>query len=330
MADWEFATGDAMTRKAWGKQFWIEARTESYFYENGLVSKDATNAIIVELPDLNKEQGDKITYGEVRELSGGGILNDADAEGSEEVPDVYDDDVTLLMVRNAVRTKGKMSGKRPSDNGLRKWAITLLRRWMGGDIDQRLFTALGTSSTKAIYGGDATSTATIEAGDYMTLYMISKGKTYAKKASPKLVGPKYRGQQTNGIVCISPDQAHDLTEYDASWNQNQMEARLRGKNNPVFTGALGMKNMCPIHEHERIPLATTWGSGSNLNGASAFHLFVGAGVIAYGIERIWNEKTFDYGNKVGFCIGAMFGISKTVMNSVDHGLLEYRTYRSNN
>lgn len=330
MADWEYATGDNVTRKAWAKKFWVEARTVSYFYENGLVGRDETQAIIVELPELKKEQGDRITYGQLRELSGGGVLNDADMEGQEEAPVTYDDNVTLQMKRNAVRTKGRLSDQRPADNRLRQHAMMLLRRWMADTIDQDLFDALNDNSTKAIYGGDATSTATIESGDYFTLALIAKTVAYAKKATPKIIGPTFRGKKTNGIVVISNDQSYDLTERDAAWNQSRMDAALRGNDNPIFTGALGMHKSVPIHEHERVPVSTIWGSTSNLNGASALFMGVGSGVIAYAQERIWNEKTFDYSNKTGFCVGSIFGVSKSVFNSADNALVEIRTFRSNN
>lgn len=330
MADWEFATGDALTRKAWSKNFWIEAKTVSYFYENGLIGRDETQAIIVELPDLRNEQGDVITYGQLRELSGAGITADNDMEGNEEEPVPYDDNVTLQQKRNAVRLKGRLSGQRPADNKLRAHAMMLLKRWMADIIDKDIFAALNTASTKAIYGGDATTTATIEAGDYFTLALIAKAVAYAKKATPKIIGPSFQGKKTNGIVVISNDQSYDLTERDAAWNQSRMDASLRGNDNPIFTGALGMHKSVPIHEHERVPLATTWGAGVNLNGASALFMGVGSGVIAYSMERIWNEKTFDYANKTGFCIGSIYGVSKSVFNAADNALVEIRTYRSNN
>jgi len=330
MADWEYATGDALTRKAWSKKFWIEARTESYFYENGLVGRDETQAIIVELPDLRKEQGDVIYYGQLRELSGAGVSGDSDMEGNEEVPTTYDDSVTLNQKRNAVRLKGKLSGQRPADARLRNHAMTLLKRWMAGTIDQDLFDALSDSSTKAIYGGDATTTATIEAGDYFTLALIAKAVAYSIKATPKIIGPSFKGKKTNGIVVISPDQSYDLTERDAAWNQSRMDAALRGNDNPIFTGALGMHKSVPIQEHERVPISTTWGATTNLNGASALFMGVGSGVIAYAIEKIYNEKTFDYANKTGFCMGSIYGVSKSVFNAADNAVVEIRTYRSNN
>jgi N4-gp56 family major capsid protein len=330
MADWTFTTGDALTRKAWHKKWSIEAKTESYFYENGLVSKDKGNAVILELTDLNKEQGDVITYGQIRNLSGAGVTGSNTMEGNEEAPVTYDDDVTLQQIRNAIRTEGELEMMRPSDDGYRQWAVTLLKRWQGDTMDQAMFTALGTSSTKAIYGGDATSTATIESGDYITLYLISKYATYAGKATPKIVGPTYKGMRTKGICCMGLDQSHDLTERDAAWSDSRMSALMRGLDNPVFTGALGMHKKVPLHEHVRAPIATTWGSVGTTNGATAFVMGVGAGVIAYGKKRIWNEKTFDYGNKVGFCVGHIMGQSKSVFNSADNAFVEIRTYRSNN
>lgn len=330
MADWAFATGDNLTRKAWVKKWWIEAKTESYFFANGLVGRDETQAIIVELPDLNNEQGDQITYGQIRELSGAGVSNDATMEGNEEAPLTYDDNVTLTQVRNAIVDEGRESSQRPNDKALRMWANKLLKRWMAERIDQDLFTALGSSLTKSIYGGDATSTATIESGDYFTLALISKAVAYAKKAAPLIIGPSFKGKKTNGIVVISPDQSFDLTERDAAFSQSRMDAALRGMDNPIFTGALGMHKSVPIHEHPRAATATNWGSGATLNGATALFMGVGSGVIAYAKKKIWNEKTFDYMNQTGFCIGSLFGVSKSVFNSADNAVVGIQTFRTNN
>ena len=330
MAEWSFATGDNLTRKAWAKNWWIEAKKASYFYGQGLVGRDYTQAIIVELPDLEAEQGDNITYGQIRELSGAGILADGDMEGNEEAPTTYDDDVTLNQKRNAIRSEGKLSGQRPSDKRLRMWALELLKRWKAELLDQDLFDALGNSLTKAIYGGDATTTGSIESGDYFTLALIAKAVAYAKKATPKIIGPTFGGKKTNGLVVISPDQSYDLTERDAAWNQSRMQAELRGKTNPIFMDALGMHKGVPIHEHPRVAVSTTWGTATNLAGATALFMGVGSGVIAYAERRIWNEKTFDYANKVGFCIGAIYGTSKSVFNAADNAVVGIRTFRSNN
>lgn len=328
MSDWTFTTSDALTAQTWAKKWWIEAKTDSYFYGHGFIGKGVDN-IIVEFPELEQSQGYQHTYGQVRELDGAGISGDSTMEGQEEVPDVYDDAITLNQKRNAVRSAGKLSEQYPSDKAVRSWAEELLKRWMAALIDQDLFDALGTSSTKAIYGGDATLTTDIEAGDCFTTALISKAVAYAKKATPMIVGKTINGSKK--YVCvISPDQAFDLRTRDAAWSQAQREAKAAGDNNPIFTDALGQWNNCVIHEHQRVSTSAVWGTGANLAGAAALFMGIQAGAIAYAKKKIWTEKSFDYGNKVGFCIGAIYGVSKSVFNSADNALVEIRTYRSNN
>ncbi len=289
--DWSFATGNALTRKAYAKKWWMESKKESYFYENGFVGASTEN-IIVEFADLEKDQGDVLYLGEILNLDeGGGVANDSPMEGFEVAPDTYDNSITLAQIRNAIRTGGRESDIRPSDNGIREYAKELLRRWMAAKLDQDLFTALGTSCTKGIYGGDATATTDIEAGDYMTLSLISKCVAYAAKASPLIVGPTVKGKQTNGVIVISPDQAYDLSERDAAWAQAQREAQKRGDDNPIFSGALGIHKNVPIHDHQRVAVSATYGASANLNGAMALFLGVKAAAIAYATKKIWEEKT---------------------------------------
>lgn len=329
MADWTFATGSNLTRKAWAKKWFMEAKTESYFYENGFVGVSENN-IIVEYADLEKEQGDQITVGQIRELAGAGVTGDNQMEDNEEAPANYDDAIVLDQVRNAVRLGGATSEQRAADNSLRAQAKELLKRWKAAYIDQAIFTALGSSPTKVIYGGDATSTSDVEQADYMTLSLIAKAAVYAKKASPKIVGPRVKGKAVAGVCVISPDQAYDLTERDAAWAQAQREAQKRGDDNPIFSGALGVHKNVVIHDHERVATVTTWGSGANIPGATALFLGIQAAVIAYSRKKIWEEKTFDYGNKVGFCIGAIVGATKLVFNSADNSVVAIRTSRTNN
>lgn len=330
MADWTFATGNALTRKAWAKKWWMEAKVESYFYANGFVGTSPTN-IIVEFPDLEKDQGDVITIGELMQLDeGGGVANDSMMEGFEVTPDTYDDTITLTQIRNAIRTAGRESEMRPSDNGIREYAKELLQVWMAAKIDQDIFDALGTSCTKGIYGGDATATTDVAAGDYMTLSLISKCVAYSRKATPMITGPNVKGKAMNGVIVISPDQAFDLSERDAAWAQAQREAQKRGDDNPIFTGALGIHKNVPIHEHQRVLTSAVWGSGGDVKGAMGLFLGMKAGAIAYSKKKIWEEKTFDYSNKAGFCIGSIYGCTKAVFNSVDNAVVGVYTYRTDN
>ena len=289
MADWTFTTSDNLTAQTWAKKWWIQAKTESYFYSHGFVGRGNDN-IIVEFPELEQNQGYKHTYGQVRELSGAGVSGDSTMEGNEEAPSVYDDAIEINQIRNAVRSAGKLSEQYPSDKAVRSWAEELLRRWMAAKLDQDIFDALGLSLTKCIYGGDATATTDIEAGDYMTTSLLSKCVAYAKKATPKIEGKSINGKRLY-VAVISPDQAFDLRTRDSAWSQAQREATAPGDSNAIFTDALGKWNNCVIHEHDRVYTITTWGSGANLNGATALFLGIQSGAIAYAKKKIWNEKT---------------------------------------
>lgn len=290
MGDWTFKTTDALTAQTWAKKWWIEAKTDSYFYGHGFVGQGVDN-IIVEFPELEENQGYQHTYGQVRELSGAGISGDSQMEGQEEDPDVFDDAIGLDQRRNAVRSAGKLSEQYPSDKAVRSWAEELLKRWMAALIDQDLFDALQSSCSKSIWGGDATTDITIEAGDYFTTSLISKAVAYAKKANPYIVGKSIGGSKY--YVCvISPDQAFDMRTRDAAWAQAQREIlSSQGEKNPIFTDALGKWNNCIIHEHQRVATTAVWGAGLNLNGAAALFMGIQAGAIAYAKKKIWNEKT---------------------------------------
>lgn len=296
MADWEFLAANALTAAQWAKKWWIGAKKQNFFYETGLIGSDSNNDIIVEFPDLEKNQGSKISYGQVRDLSGAAVLADGALEGNEEAPTNYDDDVTLNQKRNAVRSAGKVSEQFRSDKDVRGWALKLLERWKGALIDQDIFTAIGTACSKFLYGGDASSTATIEAGDYMTLQLISKAVAYGEKATPQIVG-KSSGGERIGVCVMHTDQAFDLKLKDAAWSQAQREAMMRGKENPIFTGAMGRHDNTDLFRHTRCPIVTNWGAGTNLPGATSFYMGVGAGAIAYAKKKIWNEKTFDLNDR---------------------------------
>lgn len=328
MADWEFTTADKLTAQQWASKWWREARIESYFYSKGFIGPSYTKNIIIEFPDLMEKQGYKLTFGQIRDLTGDGVTGDSDLEGNEEVPLVYDDAIELEQKRNAIRTQGKLSDQYPSDKAVREWAKDLLRQWKADILDQDMFTALGTDPSKIIYGGDATGTASIAAGDYFTTNLASKFRAYARKASPQITGVPMGGRR-NYVIVIGPDQNFDLKTRDAAWSQAQREAQKPGNDNKLFTGAAGLWDNCIIQEHERAAITAVWGGGS-VNGATALGMGVGAAGIAFAKKSIWNEKSFDYGNKIGFAIGAIWGQTKAVFNSADNALVAIRTYRTNN
>lgn len=56
-----------------------------------------------------------------------------------------------------------------------------------------------------------------------------------------------------------------------------------------------------------------------------------AGIMGFGKnfglkEYYWREELFDYGNQLGVSGGCIFGLKKTVYNSVDFGTVVISTY----
>lgn len=338
-SDW--ATGSAETVKRWSEQTWTEL--PKLIYWTKFMGKGLNSCIQVK-EELQSKPGDTVTYTFIKKLTAAGNSEDTTAlpgetnlplEGNEEAIVPYTDAVSLRHLRHAVRLRGRLSEKRTAYDQ-RSTAKDLLTTWMAETIDKSVFAAFdtGTHATHVIYGGAASSAATLQAGDYMTTALLTKAKTKAKKAdaatSSGKVWPIKVGTDEYYVAVISPDQEHDLKVHDPAWAQAQREAQNRGRDNPVFTGALGIWDGVIIHSHENIALQTNSGAGGTLTSASA--MFVGrqAAAFAWGFMPSWVEKEFDYGNSTGFAVGACWGVKKAIFNAFDHAFYSLQTYRTNN
>ena len=115
---------------------------------------------------------------------------------------------------------------------------------------------------------------------------------------------------------------------DQTWIEAQQYANVRGSDNPIFSGALGVYDGVVLHQCNRIQRTETGSGGTKVGHA----LFLGrqAAVFAVGTQPTWNEQTFDYGNKIGFEFGRIFGIKKTQFkydgeNQTDFGCINVLT-----
>src|SRR5262245_34562777 len=249
-ADSEWLTGNAETVKRWAAQVWVEF--PKLIYWNKFMGKGINSCIQIK-EELSGQAGDKITFSLPRKLQGAGVTGDSDLENAEEAMSTYSDDVTIDQKRNAIRLKGRMSERRTAYQQ-RMVAKELLTTWLAETVDADIFAALDASPSTSIYGGAATSTATVAVGDYLTTALITKAKTKAKKALPK-IWPIKVGNKDYYVLVIHPDQEHDLKVFDASWAQAQREAQMRGDDNPIFEGSVGVWDGVIVHCHEDIAVA---------------------------------------------------------------------------
>lgn len=305
-----------LVQKAWGRDLWSAAMKELYFAK---FKGEGPNNIIQVMTNLKKEAGDQITIPLMMKLTGDGVMDDADLEGNEEALVMYDFAVKVHEYAHAVRLKGKLEEKKTALN-LRTAAKQGLTTWLQEKIDGLIFTALTASptATRLIYAGTRTAENTITATDLFTTDLIGKAKRIAQLSNPKIRPVMVKGKP-HWVMIIHPYQSRDL-KNDEKWLNAQKYANVRGEDNPIFSGALGVWDNVVIHEHENISITKTGASSA----AVGHSLMLGcqAAALAVAQETNWEEKKFNYNKSTGFEVDTILGVGKSVFNEVDFATVQ--------
>jgi N4-gp56 family major capsid protein len=369
----------------WQKELYQDVIDNLYFVKNGMMGTEDNN--IVQLKDdLMKSKGDTIRYGLTAKLSGAGVTGDGELEGNEEQISSYSDTISINKKRFAVRLDGKLEEQRAAYD-LRMDAKNKLSIRMQEFIERQIFLKLAGIGNTALtdvngvtvsadvtwsntptvitntdeatgYGARYLSAAydpTSATGDNRTMApvhvltpgLISNLRVKAFLANPQIVPLKINGKNYY-VLFIHPWQAMDL-KNNALFRQTLQTSQVRGDDNPIFTGALGVWDGVIIHEHEYVPfLNVNGGLTNNFAGAAASisynsngsipttgtqgicrALLCGAQAIAFAkcqYENGWVEKDFDYRDKTGFATGLLGGIQKVTFNSKEYGVIALDTY----
>ena len=325
MALTEFTTAAAERVQRWSAVLWYEMPREIMF---GKFMREDPNAIIEVRRDLEGQPGDILSYTLMNKLAGAGVTGDDSLEGSEELLDPDTDTITLTQRRNAVRLKGRLSNKRVAFDP-EVAAKTVLKTWMAETIDDRIFTELTTSPTRSVFGGTATSRATLTTAMTITPARIDAAVAVAYKADPK-VWPVRVGGDDYYVLLLHTDSWFDLRNNSVWQGYQQNGAQVRGDDNPIFSGRAGLYNETVVHHHEKVPVGVDAGSGSDV--PYAVNLFLGrqAAIFAWGARPQAWVKEFDYGNSMGYAIGAIFEVRKSIFASADHAVIALQVARTNN
>lgn len=314
-----------LVKVAWALETWESGMHKAFFDK---FTGNSPENIIQIREELSKDDGDTINIPLLMPLMGDGVSGDDFLEGNEEAMIYRDFKVTINQLRHAVRIKGKMEEQRVSLD-LRKDAKVALSNWLADKIDKTIFKELSTDPTpdRIVYGGSATSEANIGASDTFSTALIGKAKRIALADENTMVKPVMIDGLETYIMVIDQWQARDLKQ-DQTWIEAQQYANVRGSDNPIFSGALGVYDGVVLHQCNRILRTNTGSSGTKVGHA----LFLGrqAAVFAVGNNPTWFEKEFDYGNKIGFEFGRIYGIKKTQfkydgVNQTDFGCINVLT-----
>jgi N4-gp56 family major capsid protein len=170
----------------------------------------------------------------------------------------------------------------------------------------------------------------------LQLYMINQAVTKAKTAILPIRPVIVNGEPYYILTC-HPFAINDLKNLTGAgtWQSLQLQTMTSGtdyvKENPLFTGAIGMYHRTIIHEDSSVPFGdTTQISGSSQLGTGlgaaaagttnvARNIFMGAnaGVVAFGRHTSWPsqvkwvEVAKDYNRKLGVSCELVFGLKKS-------------------
>ncbi|CEJ15948.1 hypothetical protein BN1110_06299 [bacterium YEK0313] len=355
--------GDPKAVKRWSGSLFLDVLRKAY-WERKFVSTDP-NQIIQRLTDLESGAGDTISFDLVAQLRGTPTYGDNRVEGKAENLRFFTDELKIDQMRKTVSSGGKMSRKRTTHN-LRSIARDRLGDYWSKYLDESQFIYLsgarGTNEdyfesvtwagyagnpiqapdpAHLLYGGTATSKATITATDTMSRDLIERAEVRARMmraTDPRKANmmPVMIGGEAHYVCVMSPFQEHDLRKESgvAGWLELQKAAAAaEGRNNPIFKGGLGMINKVVLHSHESVIRFSDYGASGDLPAGRALFLGRQAGVVAYGgkngTRAFWNEESKDHGNEMEVMAGFVMGQKKTRFADADFGVIALDTHAKN-
>lgn len=368
MAVTTYGVNDSLAKKTQARILAAEALIAT---EIAPLIGESAGSIIHLKTEPKKEKGDQVTFGLRMQLSGDGRTEGESLEGNEESLTTYSDALVLTSLRHAVRVKGDdtidnqrvlFDVRKEARSGLKDWyakrmSISFFLHacgYTGASYTHRSMTVdpakavynLGNSTTApstnrkvfaaAGAGESNTTDQALESDDIFDLRMIDYAKELARTTSPPIRPVMIDGMEAF-VAYLHPYQVVDLrTSTDTGqWMDFSKNAyQGRGKDSPIFNGALGMYNGVILRESEDVTPgvnSSTLASISTVRrgvflGAQACALGYGTNFGEGGTAYKWVEETFDYEDELGVSVKCLLGMSKAVFNSTDFATITLSSY----
>ena len=328
-------TGSTAAKKIWDEKIWREAMKVSYFNKFMNTKGDS---IVFEKDELTKSKGDTIYFGLRTRLDKGYLPSGTPVEGNENALTTFQDSVVVDEKNFGIRDGGMIVRQRAFYD-LDMESEQALIDQSAENFDLEMFTKLKATNTSNLYevAGVFTRTATlataisgVTTADTLNPEFITKIKTWAltNRVSQIPMKPIRVEGRDYLVLLVHPDCLADL-EVDTTFAQARREAEVRGKDNPIFTGAYAIWNGVVIHAHENVTIASNGGLGSNVPYAQNYLLGERALVLGMAKKPTIVADTFSYGQENGYASLAMFGVKKPQFNSQDYGSVSIVTARTN-
>lgn len=326
MAKFAIETTNALTKKLWQEKLFRDTRKASYFER---FMKESSDGIIEVKTELTKSQGDKITFGIRKRLSGTGVTSGTVLEGNEEALATHDDSVSLEQYRHAVRDRGKLDRQRAVFK-VTEESKDALKDWGSEKIDALCFDAILSGNTRIAYKtssgfqkttADATAKAAMDAtNSKLTATFLRQLHAYATTGGNRTFTP-LRPVKIDGkmyyVLLVHPDAEVDLLE-DANIRTAWENAAERGNDNPLFKYATVVYGGICVHSHENCTIGLDGGGAAVPYGKG---VLMGAQslVWAWGERPNMVQETFDYENEIGTAWEIIAGVKRPTFNSEVYG-----------
>lgn len=353
MADSRAGTG--LTVEQWDDKFFTE-----YLTENRYAGEMGTNenSIIQVKENLSKKPGDRINFALVNKLSQDAVTGRATMEGNEEDMATRSFELAVDKRRNAVRFAE--IDEQFSAISLRDAAKHVLKEWALKDSEKLIEAALSSINGTALastseanrdawlvdnrdrayfasgYAGTDHSAGWDEldaTNDILTASDLSAMKLLAMtRANPKIRPVRSEKNGRNWFVVYAHPLAFRDLKNDAVITAAQREVNLEMENERLFKGGdLRWDGMIIKEAHGLYDTSTYTGEGAGATATVVPVYLCGAQAVGAAYARRFKSKTeeFDYGDKHGVEISAIYGIGKMQFGSgtadrddmKDHGLV---------
>ena len=337
----------ALQVKLWETKFFKEYVQENLFSQ---FMGTEENAVIQVRQQLGTRKGKSITFAKVDRLTGAGVTGSATLEGNEEAMDDRSQEVVIDKIRNAVRVseiEEKKSAISLHDAGrstLMTWAMEELRdrvilrlgdingvaflsssdgqrdTWLVDNADRVLF---GDKIVNAVSNDHSTSTTTIALTDILSASFLSLMKRIALSANPKIKPIRVEGGKRFFVVFAGPLSFRDLKD-DATIKNAQRDVSIRMQNNKLFKGGDIEWDGMIVHEVDDIAQVLNVGASGTVDVAPVYLCGAQAFGMAWGKRWRTVTETFDYGDKVGVGIEAIYGLEKLTFGTGSSDLADLK------
>jgi N4-gp56 family major capsid protein len=361
MGSTDFGVNDTMAVKLWSRTLSVQALDATDI--KPLIGDDK-NSIIQLKTELGKGSGDNVKFGLRIQLQGAGFSENDVAEGNGEGLTIYSDSLTINELGHVVGVKaeGTIDQQRVPFNmrdegrdGLKDWwakrfSVSFFNAVCGNTLQtDTKFTGLNATTAPSSTGNriirqnSYTDDASLTSADTFTLDLIDKAKEQA--TTPPLdsnsneTTPRIRPVMIDGsekyVMYLHPYQITNLRTNTGTgqWLDIQKAAMAGGQitKNPIYSGSLGEYNDVVLRSSRDLPNCISAAGATVASTKRAVLLGAQAAVIGFGQKGSpgklrWNEELFDAKRRLELSAWAMWGLKKTVFNSIDFGTVVVSTY----